>query len=87
MAFRGKRARPRLARDFERLVPEIRYEKDLACGTLRDQAILKIKAAHTPYPHVDREAAAGVDPGERWNSSADSNTIMTKRSDLMRLSK
>jgi hypothetical protein len=64
---------------------ERRDENDWYAAASGDQAILKVKAAHTWHLQVGDQTGAVVDRGERKKFSADSNTKATKPSDLTRL--
>jgi len=51
--FSRQASAPQVARDFEWFVRKSGYENDWYAASLPDQAILKIKSAHTPHSHVD----------------------------------
>jgi hypothetical protein len=62
MAFQENRVRHWPSRDFEWLFGNRGDENVWYAATLRDQAILKIKAAHTLHLYVGDQTRAVVDP-------------------------
>jgi hypothetical protein len=62
MAFQENRVRHWPSRGFEWLFGKRRDENHWYAATLCDQAILKIKAAHTLHLYVGDQTRAVVDP-------------------------